>query len=80
VMTARERINDHPAPLHRSRRRALARIAKVRSNSDTSYQNTLPKMQNQPTSDSVARVRAAAIVILRPTSSPKSHLAPIEIP
>jgi hypothetical protein len=79
-MTARERINDHPAPLHRSRRRALARIAKVRSNSDTSYQNTAPKMHNKPISDSAARVRAAAIVILRPTSSLKSRLAHIEIP
>ena len=58
AMTARERINDHPAPLHPSRRRALARIAKVRSNSDTSHQNTFPKMQNKPTSDSAARVRA----------------------
>ena len=47
-MTARERINDHPAPLHPSRRRALARIAKVRSNADTSHQNTFPKMQNKP--------------------------------
>ena len=79
-MTARERINDHPAPLHPSRRRALARIAKVRSNADTSHQNTSPKMQNKPASDSPARVRAAAIVILRPTRSAKSHLAPIEIP
>ncbi len=79
-MTARERLNDRPAPLHPSRRRALARTAKVRSNSDTSHQNTFPKMQNKPTSDSAARVRAAAIVILRPTSSQKSHLAPIEIP
>ena len=79
-MTARERTDDHPAPLHRSRRRASARMAKLRSNSDTSYQNTVPKMQNKPTSDSAARVRAAAIVVLRPTSSPKSHLAPIEIP
>jgi hypothetical protein len=79
-MTARERINDHPTPLHRSRRRALARIAKVRSNSDTSHQNTFPKMHNRPTSNSPARVRAAAIVILRPTCSLKNHLAPIEIP
>ena len=79
-MTARERINDHPAPLYPSRRRASARIAKVRSNSDASHQNTFPKMQNKPISDSAARVRAAAIVTLRPTSSLKSHLAPIEIP
>jgi len=79
-MTARERINDHPAPLHPSRRRALARIAKVRSNADTSHQNTFPKMQNKPTSDSAARIRAAATVIFRHTSSLKSHLASIEIP
>jgi len=79
-MTARERLNDRPEPLRPSRRRAPARTAKVRSNSDTSYQNTAPKMQNKPTSDSEARIRAAAIVILRPTSSPKSHLAPVEIP
>jgi hypothetical protein len=79
-MTARERINDHPAPLRPSQRRALARIANVRSNSDTSHQNTFPKMQNKPTSDSAARVHSAATVTLRPTSSPTSHLPLIEIP
>jgi hypothetical protein len=79
-MTARERIHDPPAPLHPSRRHALARIANVRSNSDTSHQNTSPKMQDQPTSDSAARVRAAATVTLRPSRSQTSHLAPIEIP
>jgi hypothetical protein len=79
-MTAHERSNDRPAPLHPSRRRLLAAIANVRSNSDTSHQNTSPKMQNQPTSDSAARLHSAAAVTLRPTSSPTSHLPPIEIP
>jgi hypothetical protein len=79
-MTARERINDHPTWLHPSRRRAVARIAKLRSDSHTSHRNTFPKMQNKTTSDSTARVRAAGIVVLPPTSSLKSRLAHIEIP
>ncbi len=79
-MTTPERFNARPAPLRPSRRRALARTANVRSNSDTSHQNTFPKMQNKPTTDSAARVRAAATVTLLPTSSPTSHLPPIEIP
>jgi hypothetical protein len=47
-MTARERINDHPTWLHPSRRRAVARIAKLRSDSHTSHRNTFSKMQNKP--------------------------------
>ncbi len=79
-MTAPERLNAPPASIHSSRRRALARIANVRSNSDTSHQNTFPKMQNKPNSHSAARVHSAATLTLRPTSSPTSHLPPIEIP
>ena len=47
-MTARERINDPPAPLHPSRRRALARIAKVRSNSDRHLYAKCASSQLQP--------------------------------
>ena len=79
-MTAPERINDRPAPLRPSRRRAPARTAEVRSNSDNDRNNPCPNMQNKPTSDSAARVHSAATVTLRPTSSPTSHLPPIEIP
>jgi hypothetical protein len=38
-MTALERLNARPGPIHPSRRRAPARTAKVRSNSDTSPQD-----------------------------------------
>jgi len=79
-MTAPERLNVRPALIHPSRRRAPARTAKVRSNSDTSPQDTPPKMQNKPAFHSAAGVRAAATVTLRPVSSLTSHLAPIEIP
>jgi hypothetical protein len=79
-MTALERLNARPAPIHPSRRRAPARTPKVRSNSDPSPQDTPPKMQNKPAFHSGAGVRAAATVTLRPHSSLTSHLAPIEIP
>jgi hypothetical protein len=75
-MTALERLNARPAPIHPSRRRAPARTAKVRSNSDTSPQDSPPKIQNKPAFHPGADVRAAATVILTLTS----HLAPIEIP
>ena len=79
-MTALERLNARPAPIHPSRRRAPARTAKVRSNSDTSPQDTPPTTQNEPAFHSGAGVRAAATVTLRPSGSLTSHLAPIEIP
>jgi len=79
-MTAPERLNVRPALIHPSRRRAPARTAKVRSNSDTSSQDTPPKMQNEPAFDAAADVPAATNLTLRPASSPTSHLAPIEIP
>jgi hypothetical protein len=47
-MTARERLNDRPAPLRPSRRRAPARTAKVRSYSDITSHDKPPKMQNKP--------------------------------
>jgi hypothetical protein len=74
-MTALERLNARLAPIHPSRRRAPARTAKVRSNSDTSPQHTPPKMQNEPAFHSGAGVRAAATVTLCPGSSLTSHLA-----
>jgi hypothetical protein len=79
-MTARERLNDRPAAIHPSQRRAPARNAKVRSKSDTSPQDKPPKMQNKPAFHSAAGVRAAETVTLRPGGSLTSHLAPIEIP
>ena len=75
-MTALELLNARPAPIHPSRRRAPARTAKVRSNSDTSPQGTPPKMQNKPAFHSAA----GAIVPLRPACSLTSHLPSIEIP
>jgi hypothetical protein len=39
-MTALEHLNARLAPIHPSRRRAPARTAKVRSNSDTSPQDS----------------------------------------
>ena len=79
-MTALERRNARPAPIHPSRRCAPARNAKVRSNSDTSPQDTPLMTQNKPASHSAAGVRAAATVTPRPDNSLTSHLAPIEIP
>ena len=79
-MTALERLNARPGPIHPSRRRAPARTAKVRSNSDTSPQDTPPTMQNKPAFHSAADIRATATVTPRPASSLTSHLAPIEIP
>ena len=79
-MTALERLNVRPALIPPSRGRASARTATVRSNSDTSPQDTPPKMQNKPAFHSAAGVRAAATVTLRPASSQRSHLAHIEIP
>jgi hypothetical protein len=79
-MTAPERLNLRPALIHPSRRRAPARTAKVRSNSDTSPQNSPLTTQNKPVFHSPADVRATATVTPRPASSLTSHLAPIEIP
>ena len=79
-MTALERLNARPDPIPPSRRRAPARTAKVRSNSDPSPQDPPPTTQNKPAFHSRAGVRAAATVTLRPGSSLTSHLAPIEIP
>ena len=47
-MTAPERLNARPAAIHPSRRRAPARNAEVRSNSDNNRNETRPKMQNRP--------------------------------
>ena len=79
-MTAPERLNVRPALIHPSRRRAPARTAKVRSNSDTSPQDSPLTTQNKPVFHSPADVRAAATATPRPASSLTSHLAPIEIP
>lgn len=79
-MTARERLNDRQAPLHPSRRRAPARTAKVRSNTDPRPQDTPLKMQNKHAFHSAAGLHAAAIDRLRPACSLTSHLASIEIP
>jgi hypothetical protein len=72
-MTALERLNARPTPIHPSRRRAPARTAKVRSNSDTSPQNSPPKMQNKPAFHSAADVRAAATVSLNPDKPSGAH-------
>ena len=79
-MTALERLNARPAPIHPSRRRAPARTAKVRSNSDTSPQGTPPMTQNKPAFHSGTGVRAAATLTPHPSTSLTSPLAPIEIP
>ena len=79
-MTALERLNFRPALIHPSRRRAPARTAKVRSNSDTSPQDSPLTTQNKPVFRSPADVPAAATLTLRPASSLRSHLPHIEIP
>ena len=79
-MTARERLNHRPALFPPSRRRAPARIGKVRSNSDINRHGTPPKMQNKPASHSAAGVRAAATVTRHPCDAPTSLPTPIEIP
>jgi hypothetical protein len=79
-MTALERLNGRPALVHPSRRRTPARTAKVRSNSDTSPQDSPLTTQNKPVFHSQADVRAAATVTPRPGKSLTNHLAPIEIP
>ena len=51
-MTVPEQLNAHPAAIHPSRRRALARNAEVGTNSDHDSDhdrdNAGPKMQNRP--------------------------------
>ncbi len=79
-MTPRERLNDRPAPPYPSRRRAPARTAKVRSNTDPRPQDEPPKMQNKPAFHSAAGVCVGATVTLRPGGVLTSHLVPIEIP
>jgi hypothetical protein len=79
-MTARERLNARPGPIHPSRRRAPAHTAKVRSNSDPSPQDTPLTTQSKPAFHFAAGIRAATTVISRPCNSLTSHLAPIEIP
>jgi hypothetical protein len=79
-MTALERLNARPASIRPSPRRAPARNAKVRSNSDTSPQDKPLTTQNKPAFHSAADVRAAATVTPRPGNSLTSPLAPIEIP
>ena len=49
-MTARERLNHRPALSPPHRRRAPARIGKVRSNSNINPHDTPPKMHNKPAS------------------------------
>jgi hypothetical protein len=79
-MTALERLNARPAPIRPSPRRAPARNAKVRSNSDTSPQDKPLTTQNKPAFHSAVDVRAPATLTLRPGSSLTSLLTPIEIP
>jgi hypothetical protein len=79
-MTALERLNARPGPIPPSRRRAPARTAIVRSNSDTSPKDSPPTTQREPALHSATGVRAVATITLRPASSLTSHLAPIEIP
>jgi hypothetical protein len=77
-MTALERPNTRPAAIQLSPPSAPARTAKVRSNSDTSPQDSPPKQQ--ACIHSAADIRAAATVTPRPGNSQTSSLAPIEIP
>jgi hypothetical protein len=79
-MTARERLNHRPALFPPHRRRAPARIGKVRSNSDINPHDTPPKMQNKPASRAEADVRAAANVTPRPCNALTSLPTPIENP
>jgi hypothetical protein len=75
-MTALERLNARPPVIRPSPRRAPARNAKVRSNSDTSPQDKPLTTQNKPAFHSAVDVRAAATL----TRTLTSHLASIEIP
>ncbi|WP_150132989.1 hypothetical protein [Acidisarcina polymorpha] len=68
-MTALERLNARPAPIHPSRRRAPARNAKVRSNPDASPHDAPPTMQNKPAFHSGAGIRAAAPSLSAPLAS-----------
>jgi hypothetical protein len=79
-MTAPECLSARPGAFQPSRRRASARNAEVRSNSDTSPHDAPPKMRNKTALHSAAGIRAATTVTLRPASSLTSHLALIEIP
>jgi len=47
-MTPPERLNAPPAAIHPSRRRAPARNAEVRANSDGDHDDARPKRQNRP--------------------------------
>jgi hypothetical protein len=79
-MTALERPNTRPAAIQPFPPSAPAPTAKVRSNSDTSPQDSPPKMQNKPAFHSATDIRATATVTPRPGNSLTSPLAPIEIP
>jgi hypothetical protein len=71
-MTALERLNAPPAPIHPSRRRAPARTAKVRSNSDTSPQDSPPKMQNKPAFGHGTAVHAPRTIVPKHCSAPQA--------
>jgi len=68
-MTAPECLNARPTVIHPSRRRAPARNAEVRSNSDNNRNETSPKMQNRSTFSHGAGVRTPQTVAPRPCST-----------
>jgi hypothetical protein len=61
-MTAPKRLNARPAAIHPSRRRAPARNAEVRSNSDNDRYDARPKIKNGSAFSHETGVRAAKTV------------------
>jgi hypothetical protein len=69
-MTPPERLNAPPAAIHHPRRRAPARNAEVRLNSDGDHDDARPKRQNRPELSHGTGVRGPRVVAPRPYSTP----------
>ena len=77
-MTPLERLDAPPAAIHLSRRRAPARNAEVRSNSDSDHDDARPKIQNGPAFRPGTGVRAPRTVAPRPCSTLQAICRPLK--
>jgi len=79
-MTVPEHLNAPPAAVHPSRRRASARNAEVRSNSDHYREHAALKMQNGRAFCSRIGIRAAQALAACPCKHRTDQLPAIQIP
>jgi hypothetical protein len=79
-MTAPECLRAYPVAVQLLRRRAPARNAEVRLNSDGNPHGAHPKMHNATAFRHGTRVRAPRTVAPRPWYALSGHLPAIEIP